>query len=729
MHGSRCGRLLAGVILAAVTAASLAGIFQLRFEGDYKVIFRSDGRDWDVYLDYLTRFPDEERQLLAVVDGPVLTAAGLRALVAAEKAIGAEHGVTAVESVLSSPRVRTEVDRMPRGGEEGAALSRIRERIHNDPLLVPALVSPEDDAALLVIVLSDSVLADPGPVVTRLRRLLIESFDSAGLAVHLGGIPAIRVALVDQVRHDQITFNGLAAVLAGLVAWWLLGSVSAALAAALGPLLGVAWTLGFIGLLGWPINVLTQMVAALVMVVGYADSVHMVSHLRGALAAGAAASAAWRSAWREIGPACAVTSLTTAAGFASLTLADAWMVRHFGVVCAAGSLLAFVAVMAVTPVAAWWLAGERTTTRGSRTLSLVLARVATATLDKPRATAVIGTALTLAVAAVALSVRPDYSFSENLPAGHEVRTAFDLADSRLDGLLPLAVVVRVAGDAVTPAVLVDGSRRVAAALEEATSRQWLSIAAVLDRLPGRDPEFKLEQLPPSVADALLDTTTGSVLVNTTLPDSGSRSLAAFITDVEHAARRIEATDPMLKLEVTGIAALATRGSQAMIRDLGVSLAAASLVIFAMISLLVRSLRFGVICFIPNVAPLAVVAALLVFLGEPLRYASVLVFVICLGLAVDDTVHMIMRFRRERRYGRGTDAAILATVEGTGRVLVATTGILTAGFVALTTSATPAVVMMGALSAVAMVTALLVDLTLLPVLLKLVAPAGARGVPK
>ena len=447
--------------------------------------------------------------------------------------------------------------------------------------------------------------------------------------VHLGGIPAIRVALVDQVRHDQLTFNSLAAVLAGLVAWWLLGSVRAALAAAPGPLLGVAWTLGFVGLLGWPINVLTQMVAALVMVVGYADSVHMVSHLRGALAAGAA-------------------------GFASLTLA---------------------------------------------------------------------------VAAVALSVRPDYSFSENLPDDHEVRVAFDLADSRLDGLLPLAVVVRAAGDPVTQVALVDGTGRVAPALEEATARQWLSIAAVLDRLPGRDLEFKLEQLPSSVSDALLDADTGSALINTTLPDSGSRSLAAFIADVEDAARRIEATDSTLKLEVTGIVALATRSSQAMIRDLGISLATASLVIFAVISLLVRSLRFGVICFIPNVAPLAVVAALLVLLGEPLRYASVLVFVICLGLAVDDTVHMIMRFRRERRRGRGTDSAILATVEGTGRVLVATTGILTAGFVALTTSATPTVVMMGSLSAVAIVTALVVDLTLLPALLKLIAPGGARSVPK
>ncbi len=700
--------LAAWLLLASLTLASAVGIQQLQFDDDYKLIFRSDRAGFDRYLEFLARFPGEETTVTAVVLGDFASATGIAALIDAETALYADPSVTAVESILDDPRLRTAIE-----SDQAPAPAALLERL---PRPLGALLSPDRTSTLLLATLGEAARSDSdllAETLAGIRARLDHALAPHGMQARVGGIPAVRVALRQQVKHDQAMFNGLAALFATLVAWTLFRSPRMLVALAVGPALGVIWTLGAIGLMGLKINVLTQMVASLVLVVGYTDAVHLGRHAARARAAGASVAAAAREAIRAAGPACLATSLTTAAGFASLGLSDSWLVREFGLVCALGAILVFAAAMLATPVMALLIpAGRGVPEPGLpgpvRNWLVRLAR-------HDRSVVVAGVALSAVTVMVALQVEPDYRFRENLPRDHEVRTAFDLGDRGFGGLLPLHVVLEWPGQAAPGGdQLLAALGRARARLEATTGIDWYSLADLVAALP---PGVDAAQLPRTTTARFLDPESRQVVLSANVPDQGSRAAAPLLAATREAAAIISGELAPATAEVTGIVAVATDGSRSMIGDLGRSLAGAAAVIFGVILVLLRSWRLALISALPNIAPIAAVAAALVLAGEPLRYPSVLVFTICLGLAVDDTVHFIHAFRRRRAGGDGPEAAVGAALEDVGGVLVVTTGILLAGFGALALSSTPTVVTMGLLSCLALATALVVDLTLLPALLR------------
>jgi predicted RND superfamily exporter protein len=116
-------------------------------------------------------------------------------------------------------------------------------------------------------------------------------------------------------------------------------------------------------------------------------------------------------------------------------------------------------------------------------------------------------------------------------------------------------------------------------------------------------------------------------------------------------------------------------------------------------------------------PLATTSALLVLTGRPLQLSSVLVFTICLGIAVDDTIHYLNRFQQERRQRADLTLALRRCSSAVGTALVTSTLVLLAGFAALLVSEIPTTRSFAQLACTAMTAALLGDLILLPCLLK------------
>jgi predicted RND superfamily exporter protein len=147
------------------------------------------------------------------------------------------------------------------------------------------------------------------------------------------------------------------------------------------------------------------------------------------------------------------------------------------------------------------------------------------------------------------------------------------------------------------------------------------------------------------------------------------------------------------------------------------LALASLVIVGVLTLVCRSVLIGLLSIIPNTLPLLVNAALLQLGGFSLQLTSVITFSLCLGIAVDDTIHFLMRFRRERQAGWTVGQAVLRTYASVGFVLIATTAILTSGFAVIWFSAVPALRLFAGLTCSAMLTAVVADLVILPALLQ------------
>ena len=130
--------------------------------------------------------------------------------------------------------------------------------------------------------------------------------------------------------------------------------------------------------------------------------------------------------------------------------------------------------------------------------------------------------------------------------------------------------------------------------------------------------------------------------------------------------------------------------------------------------------------IPNAFPLAVAGSVLAGLGLELQVSSVLAFTVCLGIAVDDTIHLVSRYRAERLRGRPPEEAAVRAVTAVGRALVITTLVLVGGWGMLLLSEVPTTQLFGVIGLVGLTAALVGDLILLPAMLVAFDPDRRSG---
>ena len=154
----------------------------------------------------------------------------------------------------------------------------------------------------------------------------------------------------------------------------------------------------------------------------------------------------------------------------------------------------------------------------------------------------------------------------------------------------------------------------------------------------------------------------------------------------------------------------------MIGELMKSLGLASIVIFGALFVSFRSLRFGLASVLPNLFPIVTAASALVVFDHPLLLSGSIVFSICLGIAVDDTIHVIHRYRRERASGTEPVEAARRTLRTIASALLVSTAVLLGGFSVMAASSIPVLRTLGYLSVVALIAAFIGDVVLLPALL-------------
>jgi len=158
-----------------------------------------------------------------------------------------------------------------------------------------------------------------------------------------------------------------------------------------------------------------------------------------------------------------------------------------------------------------------------------------------------------------------------------------------------------------------------------------------------------------------------------------------------------------------------------------SFATAFLTVFAVIFLLFRSAKFGVLAIIANALPVCAVLGLMGWLGISLNVATVMVASVALGIVDDDTIHFIGRFRREAAAGVGTEAAIEAATVHEGRASLTTAIINSLGYGIMVFSSYKPTAWFGGLLALTMAVAFLAEVLVVPAVITLLP--NVFGAPK
>ena len=173
--------------------------------------------------------------------------------------------------------------------------------------------------------------------------------------------------------------------------------------------------------------------------------------------------------------------------------------------------------------------------------------------------------------------------------------------------------------------------------------------------------------------------------------------------------------PYLSIKCTGTTVVALRTNDYLVQSLVNSLGIALVFISIVMAFMFRKKSILFASLITNLIPIFTVLGILSWLGISIRPPTAMTFSVALGIAVDDSLHFLLRYRKELRQGMDRVEAIKATIMSTGSALMITTTILVSGFSVLLLSVFLPTYQFGMLSAGMIGAALLCDLTLLPAL--------------
>jgi predicted RND superfamily exporter protein len=207
-------------------------------------------------------------------------------------------------------------------------------------------------------------------------------------------------------------------------------------------------------------------------------------------------------------------------------------------------------------------------------------------------------------------------------------------------------------------------------------------------------------------------------------DIGANAYLALSRDTQAQIREIFAGDEGLEVRVTGESFVVHRALDRIVMDMIKSIALAFGLVFAAMMLSLRSWKLGLLSVVPNLLPLLATLAFMGLIGVPLRVGTVVVFSLGLGIAVDDTIHYFLRFRNCREEGADYAAAVRKAHASVGRPIIFTSLVLVVGFLCFIPSDFLSIRHMGILNAFTIAVALVADLTVSPVLLRLFTPRAA-----
>ena len=619
---------------------------------------------------------------------------------------------------------------MPSVNASPRQLQQAREKALSNPFSTGQMISADGRTLLLHLSL-DWFYIDKDEAATDDIRVRAEQLAAEVPGAQLKFLMTGHVPLQMMVANNHLT-NALTYQLVGygimfLSALVLFRGFSAVSIVAVAPALGVFWTLGFLNFFGIQDNPFNDIIVpVLVSLVGLTDAVHLMVEIRQQRADGHETPEAARRGIARVGLACLLTSVTTAIGFISLTTAHHEVVREFGWCCVVGIAMTFVSVLTVTPLGCRSPLGRRLHVGlGKSVVDGQLKRIGPiveTVLKNYRVVSIAAIVVTVGLGLACLRLKPDEKRYSGLSESGEPARGLRHLDQSLGGLEFGYVSVQWV-DGTTEAEILSSLQRIDDLLKnEPLLGNPLGLHQLLETLPGDGEASErmalLDLFPPSLKRAFYTPEYRSATVQFRIQDRGIAAYSATFERLEKELAALSARQTNLTARLDGGAYWRWKGVYQIVRDLATSLGTASLVIWIVLTIVYRSIRIGLISIIPNVFPLVATGAVMVVAGQYLEMVTVCVFTICVGIAVDDTIHFLTRYHEELHNSAGDhEAVIRRAFTGVGSALLMTTIVLVTGLASATLGDARDARLFGLMGSLTLATALFADIILLPALLK------------
>lgn len=620
-------------------------------------------------------------------------------------------------------------------------LQDIKKRMLNDPFVNGLLINSTATTTAFAIEINDSenTYEIRNRVISSLTLILSE-YD---YNFKISGIPYFRNQYVNYLNSEIIIYIIISSLLIIALLFILYRS-------ALGVLLPMAivWTtllltIAIMQITGGYLEIMSSTIAPILLCVGVADAVHMMSKYDDAKHQGLTKKKSIIEMLITLGSATFLTSITTAIGFASLTSSSVIPMQRFGIYTAVGVLIAYLVTIVFLPASLRLSSRQKVfNDKGSRMYPAAahfLEKISRINrLHHKKVIAITGI-ITVLIGAGIYNLKVDGKVFDDVSEDSEL-----IKDSRFfsNNLAPPFPMEIIFNTGVEEGIFEPGFILSLAGLEEYLSgyvevERVTSFHTVVkqihslmsDETPSDYPEtaalsaqyILLLEMNDSVnLDRITDfnyqTTRFSILIH----DAGSHRVNQIREDIDRYLS--EHFDTSVETTITGTTILSANLTEKIVYSIAWSILLAITAISLIMALLFRSPMLTFISLIPNIIPVIIIAGVLGWFGLDIKPSTAVIFTVALGIAVDDSIHYLARFRIEYMRSNDMPESLRKTTIKTGRAIIVTSLIIMAGFGSLLTSTFTSTVLMGLLVCITILAALMADLLLLPSLFYWLKPA-------
>jgi len=489
--------------------------------------------------------------------------------------------------------------------------------------------------------------------------------------------------------------------------------------------------------MGFSYNVLSSMIVPLVVVLAIADDVHIMQHFQEARRH-STAEEAFKSTVGHLAAPIFGASGTTALGMLSLATSSVVAVRSFGIGSAVGVMVDFAISIVLMPTVLAWLKPETAPPSQEVWFKPPMMRVARLSIRHAPAVLVVAALVTIVATAGLLRLRVDTNHINFFSPEHPLGQSAAVIDQKLAGIYTFQILLEGPAESLRdPDALARMDRLEAELRTLPFVRKVTGLADYVKRVHHElgdrtgppvlptDPSVVAQELFVfSLADQgrvelerIAATDFSKAQITIKLASMSSDLVFAQIEQAERIAREAYSGTAIVPT-VTGSGRLFSTLDHYLVVSQISSFTTAFVTVFAVIFIVFRSWRFGLLAIVPNLFPVLAIFGVMGWMDISLNVATVMLASVALGVVDDDTIHFISRYRRETAAGATTDEAIEIATANEGRASLTTAIINSCAFAVLGLSEYKPTAWFGGMLALTMVVAFLAEIFILPATIKL-----------
>lgn len=627
-----------------------------------------------------------------------------------------------------------------------AEADSIAKKFTSLPFYKGVLWNPDSNAFIMLAGLNKEVIHKKkrSEIVDSIQAK-VEVFEKAQYKnIHLSGLPFIRTAVVKTARQETLLFTLLAALVSSIILMIFFKSIRVLTVTMLQVMIGVVWSWGTMGMLGYDITSVTGIIPPLLIVIGIPNAIYMVTKYQQEFLKIGDKITALHKMMEKTGRAMFLINITTAVGFATLIITPGKMLMEFGVVATINCMLLFFLSLFLNPILFSYLPNpsKRQTRHLTNKRSNWFIELQVRIVQKYRPVIYIISIVLVILSVIGMfRIKPSGKVADDVPKHSETFKDLTFFENNFNGVMPFEIMIDTKKK---NKVILSGNlwKKVDQLQDSIESLNMfshpVSIIEVMKygnqayykgvtkqyQVPNQFDKMKvLEYFKRGLTDkkdlanqAYIDTAWRYIRIRAQMKDMGTYEMDAVVKRIEQQTKTIfEGED--VDVTITGASVVILKGTQYLLKNLLSSISVAILIIALMMASMFKKFKMVIISLIPNVLPLIFTAGAMGFFDIPLKASTIIIYGIAFGITVDSTIHFLAKYLQELKFYKGDiKTSTYASIRETALSMAYTSLVLFFGFSVFIASDFGGTKALGILLSFTLLMGFFCNLTLLPALL-------------